>query len=260
MQHLLPRRARRHHHRRAARGRAHQRRDRAAAVHRAQQPVLEHQPQRADGEPAGRHLPVRAQPLRGLAVSSPGPARSSSRSRCWRSASSRARLAVIEASSHESNDAVRRRSDRSPHAAAGAAGLRREDLDPRPRISSTATSQALKNDQPRRSTSTGDRVHRPVGLRQVDAAARAQPHVRALSGPARDRRGAARRREHPRRRSGPQPAARAHRHGVPEADAVPDVDLRQHRLRHPALRAAAEVASWTSASRGRCAARRCGTR
>ena len=30
---------------------------------------------------------------------------------------------------------------------------------------------------------------------------------------------------------------RAHdRHGVPEADAVPDVDLRQHRLRHPALR------------------------
>ena len=29
--------------------------------------------------------------------------------------------------------------------------------------------------------------------------------------------------------------ARAHRHGVPEADAVPDVDLRKHRLRHPAL-------------------------
>ena len=31
----------------------------------------------------------------------------------------------------------------------------------------------------------------------------------------------------------------AHRHGVPEADAVPDVDLREHRLRHPALREAA---------------------
>jgi phosphate transport system ATP-binding protein len=27
----------------------------------------------------------------------------------------------------------------------------------------------------------------------------------------------------------------ARRHGVPEADAVPDVDLRQYRLRHPAL-------------------------
>ena len=37
----LPRRACRHDHRRAAGGRAHQRRDRAAAVHRAQQPVLE---------------------------------------------------------------------------------------------------------------------------------------------------------------------------------------------------------------------------
>ena len=49
-------------------GRAHLRRDRAAAVHRAQQPVLEPQPQRADREPAGRHLPVRAQSLRGLAA------------------------------------------------------------------------------------------------------------------------------------------------------------------------------------------------
>ena len=49
----------------------------------------------------------------------------------------------------------------------------------------------------------------------------------------------ARRREHPVAQAGPQPAARAHRHGVPEADAVPDVDLREHRLRHPALREAA---------------------
>jgi ABC-type phosphate transport system ATPase subunit len=32
-----------------------------------------------------------------------------------------------------------------------------------------------------------------------------------------------------------QRAALAHRHGLPEADAVPDVDLRQHRLRHPPL-------------------------
>jgi energy-coupling factor transporter ATP-binding protein EcfA2 len=40
------------------------------------------------------------------------------------------------------------------------------------------------------------------------------------------------------RRSGPQPAARQGRHGVPEADAVPDVDLRQHRLRRPPAREA----------------------
>ena len=37
-------------------------------------------------------------------------------------------------------------------------------------------------------------------------------------------------------------AARPRRHGVPEADAVPDVDLREHRLRHPALRKAARKA------------------
>ena len=52
-------------------------------------------------------------------------------------------------------------------------------------------------------------------------------------------------------RDGPghQPAARAHRHGVPEADAVPDDDLRQHRLRHPPLREAAASRRWTTASR-----------
>ena len=64
-----------------------------------------------------------------------------------------------------------------------------------------------------------DGVHRPVGLRQVDAAARPQPHLRPLSQPARRGRGPARRREHPVAEAGPQPAARPHRHGVPEADA-----------------------------------------
>ena len=49
--------------------------------------------------------------------------------------------------------------------------------------------------------------------------------------------------------AGPQPAALAHRHGVPEADAVPDVDLREHRLRHPALRDACRSPSSTAASR-----------
>ena len=60
---LLPRGARRHGHRRPARGRPHQWRDRAAAFHGAEQSVLEHQPQRADREPAGRYFPVRAQSL-----------------------------------------------------------------------------------------------------------------------------------------------------------------------------------------------------
>ena len=40
----------------------------------------------------------------------------------------------------------------------------------------------------------------------------------------------------------------------------PDVDLREHRLRHPALRAACRAPSSTAGSRRRCAAPRCGTR
>ena len=46
---------------------------------------------------------------------------------------------------------------------------------------------------------------------------------------------------HPGAGPGPQSVARQGRHGVPEADAVPDDHLREHRLRHPALREAAEV-------------------
>ena len=64
---VLPRGADRHDHRRAARRRPHQRRDRAAALHLAQQPVLEHEPQRADGQSAGRDLPVCVEPLCRLA-------------------------------------------------------------------------------------------------------------------------------------------------------------------------------------------------
>src|SRR5439155_17082798 len=47
--------------------RPHQRRDCAAAVHRAQQSVLEPRSQRANGEPSRRHLPVRPEPLCRLA-------------------------------------------------------------------------------------------------------------------------------------------------------------------------------------------------
>ena len=80
------------------------------------------------------------------------------------------------------------------------------------------------------------RLHRAVRLRQVDAAADLQPDVRPLSRPARHRPGDAGPDQHPRSQARSQSAARAGRHGVPEADAVSDDDLREHRLRHPALR------------------------
>jgi phosphate transport system permease protein len=50
----------------AGRG-AHRRRDGAAAVHRAVQPVLDQRPARTDGQPAGHHLQVCDEPLRELA-------------------------------------------------------------------------------------------------------------------------------------------------------------------------------------------------
>ncbi len=61
--------------------------------------------------------------------------------------------------------------------------------------------------------------------------------IYSLSGAARGRRDPARRPQHPGFLDRPQRAARPGRHGVPEADPVPDVDLRQHRVRHPPLRA-----------------------
>src|SRR5262249_25266849 len=49
-------------------GGADQRRNRAAPVHRAQQPVLEPRFQRADGKPARRYLPIRPEPIQGMAA------------------------------------------------------------------------------------------------------------------------------------------------------------------------------------------------
>ena len=62
--------------------------------------------------------------------------------------------------------------------------------------------EALKGINLRAARQDGHRLHRPVGLRQVHAAAHLQPHLRPLSGPEGHRRGAARRPQHPR------PAAR----------------------------------------------------
>ena len=88
-----------------------------------------------------------------------------------------------------------------------------------------------------------------------------EPDLRPLPGPAGDRRGAAGRREHPVDQRQDLNLLRGRdRHGVPEADAVPDVDLRQHRLRHPPLRAPAQGGDGRTGSRRRCAAPRSGTR
>jgi phosphate transport system permease protein len=63
-EHRLPGGAQRHRHGPAAGGRARQRRNGAAALHGAQQPVLEREPQCADRESAGRDLPVRLSPYK----------------------------------------------------------------------------------------------------------------------------------------------------------------------------------------------------
>ena len=109
-------------------------------------------------------------------------------------------------------------------------------------------------------TEQGDGLYRSLRLRQVHAAAHLEPHLRPLPQSARRRRGDARRREHPEPEAGPEPAARQGRHGVPEADAVPDDHLRQHRLRRAPLRSAVRSPSSTPAWRTALRARRCGTR
>ena len=76
-----------------------------------------------------------------------------------------------------------------------AAACREKIVDPRPRF--YYGDPGAEGHQPAALRPQGHRLHRPVRLRQVDAAARAQPHVRPLPRPARRGRGAARRREHP---------------------------------------------------------------
>ena len=106
----------------------------------------------------------------------------------------------------------------------------------------------------------GDRLHRPVGVRQVHPAAGSEPDVQLY------------------------PGQRATGEVLIDGDDIlsPEQDLnllrarigmvfqkptpfpmsiyRQHRLRHPPLRAAAAARSWTTGSRRRCAAPPSGTR
>ena len=77
----------------------------------------------------------------------------------------------------------------------------------------------------------GHGAHRPVGLRQVHAAALPEPHERRARQRDGRRQGAARRRGHQRARRRPGRAAHARGHGVPAAQPVPDDHLRQRRLR-----------------------------
>ena len=77
---------------------------------------------------------------------------------------------------------------------ASARGPRREGLDPQSRVLLRRQPRA-QGHHPAALRQQGDGLHRPVGLRQVHAAARAEPHVRPLSRPARHRPGPVRRRE-----------------------------------------------------------------
>ena len=91
-------------------------------------------------------------------------------------------------------------------------------------------------------------LHRPVGLRQVDLPALHQPHERHDPGLPRDRQDRDRRAGHLRPDARRRAAARPRRHGVPEAQPVPEVDLRERRLRpaHPRPRHVARPISTRS--------------
>ena len=111
---------------------------------------------------------------------------------------------------------------------AGAAGrrlLRRQPRDP----------EGQSRHRPQR----GHRADRSVGLRQVDVHSLPEPHERHDRVGSHHGRHHARRREHLRAAHGRRDAARARRHGVPEAESVPEVRLRQRRVRaaHPRARA-----------------------
>src|SRR3989344_1177003 len=90
--------------------------------------------------------------------------------------------------------------------------------------------------QPQHCRAQGDCFHWPLGLWQVHPAADFESHVQPVPGPACRRHHQLLRPGHPGPQAGHQPAARPHRHGVPETHAVSHVHLRQHRLRCEALR------------------------
>ena len=224
-----------------------------------EQPVLEHRSDSADRKRAGGHLPVRDESVRRLALPGLGrrlhltmfvlllsaslPARSSRATRSPMTNMHDSRLAGLAA-----HACVRRRPRRAAEA---------DRARPRLLLRRLPRAEEHRHGHGREER---HRHHRPVRLRQVHPAAHLQPHLLDLPEAERQRRSHARRREHPRPALPAQPPAQQGRHGVPEAGAVPDVDLRQHRLRHPPPREARRAPTWTSASSRRCARPRCGTK
>ena len=112
--------------------------------------------------------------------------------------------------------------------------------------------------QPRDLPQPGHGADRPVGLRQEHVHPLPQPDERPDSRARHRGRDPLPRPEHLRRRRRSGRGAPPDRDGVPEAEPVPEVDLRQRRL--GAARARHEARISTSASSGRCAGRRSGTR
>ena len=105
------------------------------------------------------------------------------------------------------------------------------------------------------------RLHRPVGLRQIDGAAHSQPHARSAARCPDRRLGTARRRGHLRRghRSGER--AQDHRHGVSAAEPIPHhVDSRQRGGRAEATGQTEQKGPRRGRRKGRSTAPTCGTR
>ncbi len=141
-------------------------------------------------------------------------------------------------------------------------GRRRQD---RRRATSSVyygAKQALKHVDLDIRPRAGDGADRPVRLRQVDLPALPQPderHDRRL--PRRPARSRSTARTSTTASIDVGAAARPRRHGVPEAEPVPEVDLRQRRLRpaHPRPRQPARR-SWTRSCRRAWSGPACGTR
>ena len=217
------------------------------------------EPQRAAGQRAGRHLPIRDEPLRRMARARLGRRvrahrlRARSSTSCVRFLARRGKQQMNDTASAIRSRASRRRSDA---VATPPCKIDIRDLDFYLRQGARAEARQHGGAGER-----GDRDHRSFGLRQVDAAAHDQPHLRALSRPACDRRD-----RHRRRATCSTAAIRCRTCAAcvgmvfqkPTPFAI--VDPQQRRFRAVLLRAAFEVASSTTASRTRFARRRCGTR
>ena len=114
--------------------------------------------------------------------------------------------------------------------------------------------------QPRLSGQRGDGVDRAVRIREIDRGAVHQPDARGDSGCPGRRGGPARRARRVRGGNRRHVGTAPDRHGVPEAEPLPDdVDLRQ-RCGRPAADRARSRTTFASVSTGHCARSDCGAR